>query len=310
MPVKKLLSFIQSIRPVNLFIIVFTQYLIRHYLILPAYEVEKNYTGLFPLNMSEEYFFLLVLSTILIAAAGYILNDNLDAGIDRVNRPQKKSFAAGISRAAAINTFIILSAISIVIAFFLADSILNFWLGFVQATSVALLALYSGVLKKIILAGNLTVALLSAFVPLIVGLYEPSFYPNFSYIYIYAGFAFMISLIREIVKDAEDVEGDKISGRKTIPVVLGISTSKVIISVLIILTATLAGKILYDFFYSYQYFNFWKIFSEFELPFFLLLGLTLSAKEKKDFSLFSALLKIVMLLGILTILPLYYFLLT
>src|SRR5258706_3316297 len=183
MPVKKLLSFIQSIRPVNLFIIVFSEYLIRYHLILPAYEVEKNYTGLFPLNMSEEYFFLLVLSTILIAAAGYILNDNLDAGIDRVNRPQKKSFAAGISRAAAINTFIILSAISIVIAFFLADSILNFWLGFVQATTVALLAVYSGVLKKIILAGIITVPLVSAILSHTGGLCAPFSYPNFSYIY-------------------------------------------------------------------------------------------------------------------------------
>src|SRR5260221_12636492 len=123
MPVKKLLSFIQSIRPVNLFIIVFTQYLIRHYLILPAYEVEKNYTGLFPLNMSEEYFFLLVLSTILIAAAGYILNDNLDAGIDCVNRPQKKSFARGISRAAALITFITVSAFSIAVDFFLPSTV-------------------------------------------------------------------------------------------------------------------------------------------------------------------------------------------
>lgn len=307
---KKISSLIASVRPVNLFIIVLTQYLIRHFLILPAYQVEENYTGLFPLHMSEEYFFLLVLSTVLIASAGYILNDNLDASIDSINKPEKKSFAAGIPRSAAINTFIILNAIAVAIAFFLADSILNFWLGFVQVISTLLLALYSGVLKKIMFAGNLAVALLSALVIVTVGLYEPSFYPNFSYITIYAGFAFMISLIREIVKDAEDMEGDRISGRKTIPVVLGISTTKVVISVLIILTALGAGKILYDFFYNYGYFSFWKIFAGFEIPFLAVFGLALRAKEKKDFSLLSMLLKIFMLLGILTILPLYYFFLT
>ncbi len=260
--------------------------------------------------MSDEYFFLLVLSTVLIAAAGYILNDNLDAAIDSVNKPGKKSFAAGISRSAAINIFIILGAIAITTAFFLADSILNFWLGFIQVISVALLALYSGVLKKVMLAGNLTVAFLSALVPATVGLYEPSFYPNFSYLAIYAGFAFMISLVREVVKDAEDVEGDKISGRKTIPVALGTSTTKVIISVLIILIALGGGKILYDFFYGYEHFSFWKIFFAFEVPFMLLLLVTLRAKEKQDYSLLSTLLKLCMLLGILTVLPLYYFLLT
>lgn len=307
---EKFIAFIRSIRPVNLFVIVLTQYLIRHFLILPAYKVEANYTGLFPLHMSDEYFFLLVLSTVLIAAAGYILNDHLDAAIDSINKPQKKSFAAGLSRAAAINTFIIMSAVSIAIAFFLADSILNFWLGFIQAGSVVLLALYSGVLKKVMLAGNLSVALLSAFVPATVGLYEPSFYPNFSYLTIYIGFAFLISLIREIVKDIEDVEGDKISGRKTVPVVLGISTSKVIVSVLIIFTALAAGKILYEFFHDYEYFSFWKILAGFEIPFLLLLAFALKAKEKKDYSQLSALLKICMLLGVLTLLPFYYFLLS
>jgi 4-hydroxybenzoate polyprenyltransferase len=308
--VGKIFSFFKSIRPVNLFIIVLTQCLVRYCIILPAYEVEKNYTGLYPLHMSEEYFFLLVFSTLLIAAAGYILNDNLDAAIDNVNRPQKKSFAANISRTSAINIYIILTSIAVAIAFFIADSILNFWLGFVQVGSSVLLALYSGVLKKIPLLGNLTVALLSALVLAIPGLYEPSFYPNFTYIFIYSGFAFLLSLIREIVKDVEDIEGDKISGRKTIPMALGMSSTKVILCVLVILTALGIGKVLYDFFYAYEYFSFWKILTCFEIPFLALLVFTIRAKEKKDYSLLSTLLKIFMLLGILTMLPLYYFLLS
>lgn len=260
--------------------------------------------------MSEQYFFFLVLSTVLIAAAGYILNDNLDAAIDAVNKPQKQSFAAAISRTAAINIFIIMSAVAIAIAFFIAESVLNFWLGFIQVASITLLALYSGVLKKVMLVGNITIAILSALVPVTIGLYEPSFYPNFNYVSIYAGFAFLISLIREIVKDAEDVEGDKVSGRKTVPVVLGLSTTKVILSVLIILTGLGAGKVLYDFFYGFEYFSFWKILVCFEIPVLALLIFTFKAKEKKDYSMLSILIKICMLLGILTMLPLYYFLLS
>ena len=303
---KKFLAFLTSIRPVNLFIIVLSQYLVRHFLILAIYQVEKNATGNFPLHMSEEYFFLLVLSTVLIAAAGYILNDNIDASIDRVNRPQKNSFAAGISRTTAINTFVIMTSVAVAVAFFLADSVLNFWLGFVQVGSVVLLALYSGVLKKIMFAGNITVALLSAMVIITAGLYEPSLYPNFGFVGIYAGFAFMLSFMREIVKDAEDMEGDRTSGRKTIPVVLGISTTKVILSVLILLTAFGTAKILYDFFYNYTYYSFWKIFAGFELPLLILLVLTWRANKKSDFRTLSLLLKIVMLLGILTLLPFYY----
>ena len=259
------------------------------------------------MHMSEEYFFLLVLTTVLIAAAGYILNDNMDASLDAINKPRKKSFAANISRSSAINIYIILTSIAVAIAFFIADSILNFWLGFVQVGSSVLLALYSGVLKKIPFVGNVTVALLSALVPAIAGLYEPSFYPNFTpYISIYSGFAFLISLIREIVKDAEDMEGDKISGRKTIPLALGMSTTKVILTVLIVLTALGAGKVVYDFFYSYTVYSFWKILTAFEIPLLLLLGLALRAREKKDFSLLSTSLKIFMLLGILTMVPLYH----
>jgi 4-hydroxybenzoate polyprenyltransferase len=305
--VQKFFAFITSIRPVNLIIIILTQCLVRYCIILPAYEVEKNYTGLYPLHMSEEYFFLLVLTTVLIAAAGYILNDNMDASLDAINKPRKKSFAANISRSSAINIYIILTSIAVAIAFFIADSILNFWLGFVQVGSSVLLALYSGVLKKIPFVGNVTVALLSALVPAIAGLYEPSFYPNFTpYISIYSGFAFLISLIREIVKDAEDMEGDKISGRKTIPLALGMSTTKVILTVLIVLTALGAGKVVYDFFYSYTVYSFWKILTAFEIPLLLLLGLALRAREKKDFSLLSTSLKIFMLLGILTMVPLYH----
>lgn len=302
---KKFTAFITSIRPVNLFIIVLTQYLVRHLLILPAYQVEKNITGLFPLHMSEEYFFLLVLSTVLIAAAGYILNDNIDAAIDRVNKPQKQSFAAGISRTTAINTFVIMTSIAVAMGFFLANSILNTWLGLVQVASTVLLALYSGVLKKIIFAGNIIVAALSAMVIVIVGLYEPSIYPNFNYIIMYGGFAFMISMVRETVKDAEDMEGDKVSGRKTVPAMLGISTTKVIISVLILLTALGIAKILYDFFYNSTYYSFWKILAAFEIPFLLLLALTWRANTKNNFRALSLVLKIFMLLGILTLWPLY-----
>src|SRR6185295_7881318 len=116
---------------------------------------------------------------------------------DSINKPIRKSFAALVSRTAAVNIFIIVSTVAILISFFLAESINNLMLGGVQVASVAILAFYSSYLKKGMLAGNIAVALLSAMVPIITGLYEPSFYQNFDYIFIYAVFAFLLSLIRE-----------------------------------------------------------------------------------------------------------------
>jgi len=305
--VKNIFLFLKSIRPVNLFIIVLSQYVVRFFLILPAYEIEAKVTGIYPLHISEEYFFLLVLTTVIIAAAGYILNDSFDSAIDSVNKPAKQSFASVISKTASLNIFIISNSAAVIIAFFLAESINNFWLGGVQFASVILLAFYSRKLKKIMLLGNFIIALLSAMVLVTAGLYEPSFYPNFSYILIYAGFAFLFSLLREIVKDVEDEAGDRIAGRKTIPVVLGRSTVKVILSVLIFIVAIAGGRILFNFFYSYHYVSFWKIFICFEIPLAGLVLLVFLAKKKKDFSRLSILLKLFMILGILSMIPLYYF---
>jgi 4-hydroxybenzoate polyprenyltransferase len=306
---KSFVLLFKSIRPVNLFIIALTMYLVRWCLIFPAYEIDYKVNGIFPLHISELYFFLLVLSAMMIAAAGYILNDALDIKIDSINKPDKKSFAAIVSKPVAVNIFIILSALAIVIAFFLAESINNLMLGGVQVAAAILLALYSGYLKKIMLLGNIVIALLSAMIPVLSGLYEPSFYQNFVYIFIYASFAFMLSLIREIVKDAEDVEGDRVAGRKTIPLVLGQSTAKVVMSVLILITAIAGGRLLYNYFYGYEFVSFWKLFFSFEIPMVSMLVLVFLAKEKSDYRRLSIITKVIMLLGILTMVPLYYFLL-
>jgi 4-hydroxybenzoate polyprenyltransferase len=299
--------FFKSLRPLNLVIIALTMYLVRYCLILPAYDFEFKVTGIYPLHISEEYFFLLVFSAMLIAASGYILNDAFDVEIDSVNKPGRKSFAGITPRSTSINVFIIMSSAAIAISFFIAESINNFLLGFVQVAASMLLALYSGVLKKIILIGNISVALLSATIPVLAGLYEPSYYPNFNYILIYGGFAFLLSLTREIIKDAEDEEGDRSGGRQTLPVVLGMSTTKVILYVLILFTAIAGGKVLSAFFYGYEFISFWKLLLCFELPFALLLLLVILAKAKRNFTVLSAVTKAIMFAGILTMLPLWYF---
>jgi len=299
--------FLRAIRPLNLCFIALTQYLVRYVLILPVYEEIYQLTGMYPLNISELYFFLLVFSTMMIAAVGYILNDALDAKIDSINKPGKKSITTIISRTTAINIFLITGTAAILIAFFLAESVANLWLGGIQVAAVTLLALYSSHLKKIILLGNVAIALLSAMVPLLAGLYEPSIYDNFDYIYIYAGFAFLISLIREIAKDAEDEEGDSAAGRNTIPVVLGRSTTKVVLSILTFVTAVAGGKVLVHYFYGYDMVRFWKIFSCFEILLAALFVMVILAREKKDFSHISAFSKLIMLIGILSLIPLYYF---
>jgi 4-hydroxybenzoate polyprenyltransferase len=282
-------------------------YLVRWCLILPAYNFESKVTGIYPLHLSELYFFLLVFSAMLIAASGYILNDAFDIEIDSVNKPGRESFANVSSRSTSVNIYIILSSTAIAISFFIAESINNLPLGFVQVAASALLAFYSVQLKKIMLLGNMAVAVLSASIPVLAGLYELSYYPNFSYILIYAGFAFILSLIREIIKDAEDEEGDRAGGRKTLPIVLGISTVKVILCVLILFTAIAGGKLLAAYFYGYEFISFWKLLLCFEIPFALLGILVIFAKTKRQFAILSAVAKAIMFAGILTMLPLWYF---
>ena len=187
----------------------------------------------FSLNLF--HFLLLIISSVLIAAAGYIINDYFDLNIDRINKPKKLIVQKIISRRYAIAWHFFLSMAGIAIGFYLDFTTHATLLGFSNLICAVLLFIYSVSLKKRLLSGNILISLLTAWTVLVVTWCEARFLLtpgiNTSRILratlLYAGFAFIISLVREAIKDMEDIDGDARFGCKTLPIVWGINAAKI-----------------------------------------------------------------------------------
>lgn len=310
-----MISFFRLIRLPNLLIIAFTQYMIRFCLIDPI----LNQSG-FQLQMPEWEFALLVIATVFISAAGYIINDYFDIHIDSINKPSENVIDKHLGRQFAILAHGILSSIGVAIGIFVAwRSNILLTGGVLFTVSVIALWFYSTTYKYRFLSGNILVSLLTAIVPFMVVLFEiPRVIIHYNAelidlkvqnkilptntILLWAGSysvaAFMLSLIREIIKDMEDTQGDKEYGCRTIPIVLGIKKTKGIVSVLILLFMGGIGyvqKMQLDAkdMLSFSYF---LIFVQFPLLFILLQ--IIKAADKKHFHLGSISVKAVMLSGI------------
>jgi len=303
-----MMYFLRLIRFKNLLIIVLTQYLMRWSIIKPLLKINQ-----FELQFSELHFFFLVMATVLITAAGYVINDYFDTKTDLVNRPEAVILGRKLNRRWAILLHIIFNTIGIglgaYISFYIGLPILT--LVFVMITGI--LWFYSTTYKRQFLIGNVIVSLLTALVPLMVLLFEIPLLrekygllmielkTNFNYVILWVAafsfYAFLLTLIREIIKDVEDFEGDNAYGRNTLPIVLGVMNTKLIIITFILFT---------QFSIIYVYFRFLKdivtlIYFGLLLiiPLLMLLYKIFVAKEKKDYHFASNLAKGIMLAGIL-----------
>lgn len=216
--------------------------------------LKSDVAGITSLN-----FFLLVFSTTLVAAAGNIINDYFDRKADRINKPEKLIIGKFVKRRVAIVTHVLINLLALSIAGYLSWELASFGFVLIHLLTINLLWFYSMYFKRKFLIGNVIIAGLTAMVPLLVGFYydqcissgalEVSNF-NDGLLFIsakiliivisigLAGFAFIINLGREIIKDMEDIPGDKILKARTIPIVLGIKSSKWIVT-LILLAALL-----------------------------------------------------------------------
>jgi 4-hydroxybenzoate polyprenyltransferase len=245
-----LMSILKLIRIQNLIIIAFTQYLMRYAVIFPMLE-SKGFESQF----SDLNFLLLVVSTVLIAAAGYVINDYFDTRTDLVNRPKTVIVGKTIKRRTAMALHVFLNITALAIALYISLQI-NLWkLIYIYVLITGLLWFYSSSYKKMFLVGNIIVALLTALVPLMTVLYEipplnakyndvllrigQDFYDIFFWVAGFSSFAFITTLNREIIKDAEDFEGDNAYGSRSLPVVIGLKNTKTITVVLNIIIITL-----------------------------------------------------------------------
>ena len=262
-------------------------------------------------------FILLVLATLCIAAAGYIINDIYDIEIDKVNRPERVIVGNTISEKTAHNLFIIFNVVGVVLGFYLSNMIgkNEFFAMFVIIS--ALLYIYASYLKQLLLIGNIVVSLLVALSLIIVGLFDllPAITPEnretqitfFNIILDYAIFAFVINFIREIVKDIEDIDGEHKAGFNTLPIAIGRNRAIKVVFILSIML--LFGVIYYILNFLYSQLLVVAYFLIFILgPLIYFSIKSYSSKTKKELRFISNLLKLVMLVGMLS-LSLYQFVL-
>lgn len=311
--------FFKLIRVVNLLFIVLIQYYIKYFIINPNINSvgEASTTCL-----SDLQFALLVLATVFLAAAGYIINDYFDIRIDRINKPGRILIGRIFSRRFVIAFHTIFNIIGIVLGFYVSIAVGFYKLGILFIIISLMLWFYSTTFKRQVLTGNLIIAFLSAFVLLIVWIFDffalksdfdviRQMYVIFSNIIIpYFIFAFIISLIREIIKDIEDREGDSQCGAGTLPVVYGIRTSRYIAIALSVLLSILLLAFTYS---KYSIGMNWKVLTWFLictvlLPLlFVIYRLFNASEDKQYYSALSDLTRIIMFAGINSILILYIF---
>jgi len=321
--------FIRLIRPINLLIIAFTMYSTRMFL----YIYEQTFKiDLFQSRNEEIDFFLLVFSTVLIAAAGNIINDYFDVKADRINKPEKLIITKHINKKWAILSHWILNGVAFMIAIYLSVRNDSFWYVFIHLLSINALWFYSMYFKRRPFIGNFIVAILTALVPILCGIhfYTHNEFPTvvvsnistpFSFwifhlmshghfILILALFAFASNLAREIIKDIEDVDGDKLLHAKTLPILYGITKTKWIASFLLLLSPILFSLLYFLKLPSDENLKgnlvlFIPVLAALILDLISILLLIL-AKNRKQLKRVDLLIKIAMLFGL--ILPFYWLL--
>ncbi|MEO6188858.1 MAG: geranylgeranylglycerol-phosphate geranylgeranyltransferase, partial [Ginsengibacter sp.] len=238
-------AFFKLIRWPNLFFIALTQFLFKFFIIDDfIYKVQLHEVG--HAKLPQPLFFVLVLASVCIAAAGYIINDYFDLNIDLVNKPEKLIIEKFVKRRWAIVLHIILSAMGLVLSLYVGYKIHNYFIPFFNLIVILALWFYSTTFKKKLLVGNVIISLLTAWVILVLTLAEYRFNVGetehawrqlVKISSVYAAFAFILSLVREVIKDMEDMPGDAKYGCHTMPIVWGIRVSKVFSGVwLVVLT--------------------------------------------------------------------------
>ena len=308
-------AFIKMIRLPNLFFIVLTQVLF-HITILDKILLP---IGIRPAIDGLNFIFLSAAS-VLIAAAGYIINDYFDINIDQVNKPAGNVVDKVVSRRWAMAWHFVLSGIGVLLSAYVAWKTHHWYILIGNVICVALLFGYSVSLKRKLLFGNILISLLTAWVILVFSLSEIDILKSGETAaldarskilrigFLYAAFAFISSLIREAIKDIEDMQGDARYGCRTMPIVWGVNATKVYIAVwLIVILALLVVLQVYV-----ARFEWWWAMAYSILfiigPFVLIFLRLFKAQNQKDYHQLSNWTKLVMLSGILSMIFFYFYL--
>lgn len=245
--IRYIAAFLNLVRWPNLLIMALTEVLVRQCLLVPILK-----TAHMDVQLPAAGFILLIAGTVLIAAGGYAINDYFDRKIDRVNRPDQIIVGSSIHPRHAMAYHLVLTSLGIIAGFFAAWITGKLYLSLIFIMVSGLLWFYSTTYKREFLLGNIIVALLTGFVPFMVLLFElpllaesygsdvqPMIPILLSWVLGFSAFAFLVNLVREIIKDCEDFEGDQAYGKKTIPVIWSMFSARIIASIILLLISTL-----------------------------------------------------------------------
>ncbi len=310
---KLLFAFFRLIRWPNLIFIALTQSLFYYCIIVPS--LPESYNGL-PYTLTQSLFYLLMTASVFIAAAGYIINDYFDINIDHVNKPDKMVVEKIIKRRSAILLHWVITSAGLLISLYVSFKT-SFIIIIANLLCALLLWVYSTTFKKQLLSGNIIISLLTAWTVMVLYFAANNTYhftiqfPQeiftamnriFKFAVLYAGFAFIISLVREVVKDIEDIQGDAKYNCKTMPIVWGIPSSKVFAGVWLVV---LPGALSIILFYALQL-GWWlaTLYCSIMVvaPLIWILRKLYTAQNTQQYHQVSSIIKLVMLSGIVSML--------
>jgi 4-hydroxybenzoate polyprenyltransferase len=302
------MDFLKLIRYKNLLMVLLTMVLTKYALL----------DSIFIQIPERDYqFLILTISVLFIMAGGYIINDIYDLEIDKINKPSKVFIDNIISKKNAWKAYISLTFVGLLFGFYLSFFEGSKSNSFYFSLIILLLFVYSKYLKKTFILGNLTISYCLSMVIYITYIFtsEDIIYSESLKKYIvykinhhdilgpiltYSLFAFITTLIREIIKDIEDINGDLKLNAKTLPIVIGINRASMVAIFFTVILLIFIIIILSIFRYDITFSTYIILFII--LPLLYFLYKLLSAESKKDFSKLSNQMKVIMLFGILSML--------
>ncbi len=279
--VRKIFSLFSVVRGYNIPLIVIAQYLSAIFILAK----EKRALSI----LLDGNLFILVLATSLTIASGYIINSFYDSRKDLINRPNKSMLDRLVSQKTKLNVYFALNLIVCLLALLVSFRAVLFFSAY-----IFLIWFYSHKIKRYPVIGNLMAALLAVLPFFAIFLYYKNFYPV---IFVHAAFLLLLLLIREMIKDLENLAGDLANGYNTVPVLYGEINSKRAITVLTLLTIIPVYVLTEE--YDVGYMDMYLYSCLFVLFFFLLI--LWKATSKKDFLRLHIILKILIIAGVFSI---------
>ncbi|PCH77286.1 MAG: ubiquinone biosynthesis protein UbiA [Flavobacteriaceae bacterium] len=277
----KMLSMLSVVRGYNIFLIVVAQYLAAIFI----FSRERSLRFV----LLDLQLYLIVLATICVVAAGYIINNFYDTETDRINRPEKSKLDALVNQKTKLKIYFLFNFLGAFFAVFVSLRAALFY-----SVYIFLIWFYSHKLKRYPLVSMFAAAILALLPFFAVFVY----YKNFSeVIFVHASFLFFILLIRELVKDLEKIKGDVLQNYQTIPIKYGEYFTKMLISLIVFLT-------LNPVYFLLRVYDVGGMKYYFYLSIIALIGFTIAlwfSSSKQHYLRLHVLLKLLLLIGVFSL---------